>query len=201
MTLDDIFPDILWKKLSKYLSTLPLGSENMYYYQYEYDSNLSMYEEMLDKHCIVIYCGSDDEAIILNYILRTFITANCFALLFYGIDSDKLCSLRTKKLVKLIIDEGQSSMTTYKDFKSDKIKEMRGNKVKISYGISENSSHESAVFKKYQEIIFKKPLVFTRDIVLSLLNDVQIIELIHENGDDIDHNMSILEDVFSKCCV
>jgi len=48
------------------------GKEN-YYYQYEYDSNSTLYESLMDKHHIAIKSKSLKEAKVLNAILRCMI--------------------------------------------------------------------------------------------------------------------------------
>ena len=166
------------KLFHEILSNYTQCKENVpeFYYQYEFDSQKTTYEWLMDTHYIAISAHSYGEAMILNFLLRFIIDGQCGSLTLYQDDYDN--DTTTDQFVNFI--SNQTDLNQWNDYKSQVPKS-----VKIQYF--------SKMCKKLGfEIKKKKYYVFTLENVLKLLNDQHFIE----NFNNTQYRLKKIFDIF-----
>ena len=88
-----------------------------YYYQFEYDSQKTFYENLMGLHLIAIQASSEAEANIMNVVLRSLIDGHCNIVLdfFYDKNRDFVKSITLKDLYYNII--ASDCMSMYQEYK------------------------------------------------------------------------------------
>lgn len=181
-----------------------------YYYQYEFDSNLSDYETLMDKHAICIAAYSYAEATLINSILKVLFYKDVNYLegtIQYRGDSfieqqsrynhldwytDDLIQLLVASTYEIMISD--SSISDYDNHVSDYIKSFN-----VTYNDQLNrterlSPDTCTKFVKFRtdsltgSIRINQPIIFDRKKVLRLLSDERLIRFFTDpnlkNSDD-----------------
>lgn len=141
----------------EYISMAQFPDGNLrYWYQYEFDCNLSTYEEMMDKQCIVIAAKSLEEANILNAILRCIIDGHGAPLNIYLNDETEVS---IEKFFQNIMDS--DVMSNYRDYVSVYPKEIINHIINI--GRLRNGANLGITIDVVR--------IFNKDNILLLLED------------------------------
>ena len=115
-----------------------------FYYQYEYDSNETTYEQLMGKHLIAIKAHSLEEANVLNVILRVIIDYHGGSLhMFTSDDNDNpIQNLTEEEFFNSIKNNG--NLTIYEGYVSDTLKPISKNEfISKKESISKNKYDNS----------------------------------------------------------
>lgn len=94
--------------------------EPAYYYHYESDSNVNLFEELMRKHLIAIEAYSLEEANILDIILHTLIIGHAGVVSCITDESDQ--EVKTAEAFAKAI-KGSDHLSMYQDYKSEYLKD------------------------------------------------------------------------------
>lgn len=130
-----------------------------YWYQYEFDSNLTTYEQMMDKQCIVIAAKSLEEANILNAILRCIIDGHSGSLNKYLNEEEDETGVSIETFFQNIMDS--DVMSNYRGYVSVYPKEI------INHSINIGRLRNGEKFG----ITIDDVRIFNKDNILLLLED------------------------------
>lgn len=156
---------ILRDYLTPYISkkTMSMG----YYYQYEFDSNLSEYERLMNDHAITIGAYSLEEANLINIILHILFAGHIGVLEMYedSVTYDMLT-----------IDDG---LSMYNNYYSDTIKPFSNEYGDLPYERLSNGLclyyYEFTSDRGYK-VRINTPIVYTRERVLQLIEDPKVFQ-------------------------
>ena len=126
-----------------------------YYYQYEYDSGLTLYESLMNTHQICIEAYSDSEAEFINLCLRVLIDANLFALEQY-IENEEEGIIYFVDFLQNVTSL-KPSLSVYEGYVSEEIKAPEMEDIRIS-GDSYLTSDEISPVKVFNYLNVKKIL-------------------------------------------
>ncbi len=157
---EDDFP-YAFDLFHEYILNMKDNEENNshYYYQYEFDSSNTIYEDMMGNHCITINANSLKEANILNVILRCIIDGHLGSLMNYMVndDGDDLEEMSVNDYFNNILKS--KNLKNYKNYKSKTLKNINNNDIKLKY----NSNNFNIKFNGVK--------IFTKNNILNLLKD------------------------------
>lgn len=152
-------------------------AKTSYFYQYEFDSNQTIYELLMGSHMICIEADNLKLANLLNAILRVLIDDHTYSLEIFTDENNNV--IKTLLFHDFFTEiESFETLKMYKGYKSESIKKYINER--LIYYISINKKLEKITILADE---FDPVRIFNKNVILKILSD--LINKACENNDTI----------------
>lgn len=159
---------------------LKVHSTPKFYYRYEEDEQKTLYEEMMDDHLITIQANDDDEALIIDLVIRILIDGH-IGLFSYYVDTMSDYKFTIDQLYDRIITT--KMMSKYPDYVNESMKPLREHCL-VKY---------EELFGFINIVLIKKPIIFNMPMINKIIKRKTIKWLINK---DTQRRINLLLDYF-----